>query len=130
MKKLLSISNGQHLFLRIGRTVLVLLVGVGLGITFWTATSAVAQTSASTMSGTTAAGADKPSPTPKPPKPSPTPKPPKPSPTPKPGKCTICDHDKGKDTEQQIDCDKVDKFLADHPQDTRGACVPTPVTNP
>ena len=120
MKKLLSISNGQHLFLRIGRAALVLLVGVGLGITFWTATSAVAQTSASAKSGTTADDA---------PKPSPTPKPPNPSPTPKPGKCIVCDHDKGKDTEKQIDCDKVDAFLAEHPQDTRGACVPTPVTN-
>lgn len=123
MKKLLSISNGQHFFLRIGRAALVLVVGVGLGITFWTATSAVAQTSASTVSGTTADGAAKPSPTPKPPNPSPTPKPPG-------GKCTVCDHDKGKDTEKQVDCDKVDAFLAEHPQDTRGPCQPTPVTNP
>ena len=120
MKKLLSISNGRHLFLRIGRAALVLLVGVGLGITFWTATSAVAQTSASTMSGTTADGAAKPSPTPKP----------QPSPTPTPGKCTICHHDKGKDTNVQIDCAKVDNYLRDHPKDSRGPCQPTPVTNP
>jgi len=72
----------------------------------------------------------KPSPTPKPPKPSPTPKPPKPTPTPKPGQCAVCEHKDGKNKDKSVPCDKVDDFLRDHPDATRGPCNVTPVTNP
>jgi hypothetical protein len=106
MKKLMTVSTWRSLVAQFVKVTLVLLVGAGLSIGFWSVT---------------AIGA---------PKPSPTPKPMKPTPTPKPGKCIICDHDKNKDTNQQIDCDKVDDFLRKHPQDTRGPCQPTPVTNP
>jgi hypothetical protein len=122
MKKLMTVSTWGYSVAQFTKMTLVLLVGAGLGIGFWSVT-AIAQSSNPTTSS-------KPSPTPKPPKPSPTPKPPKPTPTPKPGKCIICDHDKNKDTNQQIDCDKVDEYLQKHPQDSRGPCQPTPVTNP
>jgi hypothetical protein len=124
MKKLLAILIDRWTPARILRGSAVLLLGAGLCLGFWSI-EANAQSQAITRSNTMA----NPSPTPKSHKPSPTPKP-KPSPSPKPGKCTVCDHDKGKDREKQIDCDKVDEYLAEHPHATRGPCQPTPVTNP
>ena|ERR1700682_253726 len=109
MKKLITVSTWRSLVAQFVKVMLVLLVGAGLSIGFWSVT---------------AIGAPKPSPTPKPTQT------PKPSPTPKEGKCTVCDHHKDKDKDKQINCKDVDKYLRDHPDSTRGPCQPTPVTNP
>ena len=139
MKKRFAILNGKALLIsRICATSLVC-VGLSLGVASVQAqTTSRARTSEEAKPSPTpkppkpspTPKPPKPSPTPKPPKPSPTPKPPKPTPTPKPGKCVVCEHKDGKNKEKQLDCDKVDKYLADHPDATRGPCVPTPVTNP
>ncbi|HEY4283573.1 MAG TPA: hypothetical protein VGM62_10960 [Chthoniobacterales bacterium] len=117
-------------FSKLGASLLVA-IGLTLGLAGF---SAQAQTRAVTEQATDKpTPGPKPSPTPKPtkpPKPSPTPKPPKPTPTPKPGKCEVCDHMKGKNKDKEIPCDKVDQYLEDHPNSTRGPCNVTPVTNP
>jgi hypothetical protein len=69
------------------------------------------------------------------PQPTPTPTPtPKPTPSPKPtppgrNKCEVCHNPHNYHT-IRIPCDKVDKFLENHPGDFRGPCEITPVTNP
>lgn len=43
MKKLLTVSKGEHFAARLLRTMAVLLIGLGLGLAFWTATAPVVQ---------------------------------------------------------------------------------------
>ena len=125
MKIRLAVLNGK----RTAQLCATLLVGIGLSLGVTSAQAQDAKPSPPVKASPTPKP-PKPTPTPKPPKPTPTPKPPKPTPTPKPGKCVVCDHAGGKPKEKQIPCDQVDKYLADHPDATRGPCVPTPVTNP
>jgi hypothetical protein len=111
MKKLLKLSHS------VIRGALLPVLAVGLGLVFWSATTAVV--SAQTWQEQAAAAKTKPSDKPGKGKPD----------KPDKGKCDVCHNPHNYHT-ISIPCDQVDKFLSNHPGDFRGRCQATPVTNP
>lgn len=82
------------------KLVLVVLGGIALGFTFWVATTPIAKAAVPS------------------------------------GKCIVCHFDqstKGPNAgphEVDVNCDKVDQYLSDHPDDFAGPCQATPAQNP
>jgi hypothetical protein len=150
MKKLLAVAIGRVFSSRSARSALLPIIALGLGLAFWTATAAPSPTptpgkghqpctichsvfGVNPHEITIDCNAleqhlrnhpeDRAGPCPQ--------TTPTPSPSVPPGhnKCEVCHNPHNYHT-IRIPCDKVDKFLENHPGDFRGRCEVTPVTNP
>jgi hypothetical protein len=103
MNKLRSIQTGLGSNRSALKTVLAFVPGAALSICLWLASLPLAQALASTpvSPGTSPVSPDQ-------------------------EKCIVCHNNH----EISIPCSETDKYLTDHPGDTRGGCQATPVTNP
>jgi hypothetical protein len=100
MKKILVVAIGRLFSSRSTRSALLPVLALGLGLVFSTATATPPTARATPEEGH------------------------------QPGrnKCEVCHNPRNYHT-IRIPCDKVDKYLKNHPGDFRGACEVTPVTN-